>query len=172
MLMQVLDPDELTLPQVSLARFRDIETGQEIQVEPEEIREAYAREVQALIEDARVPGQGSIFIGTKGNLLLAHIAKPVLLPDDRFKDFPMPKLEPVNHWHSFVEAVRGNGQTSAHFGYAGPLTETVLLGGIASRFPKTTLEWDAAKVKFKNVAGANQFVRRPYRKGWEVKGLS
>ncbi|MSU28213.1 MAG: gfo/Idh/MocA family oxidoreductase, partial [Pedosphaera sp.] len=49
---------------------------------------------------------------------------------------------------------------------------TILLGGIASRFPKTTLEWDAKGLKFKNVKEANPFVRRTYRKGWEVKGLS
>jgi uncharacterized protein (DUF58 family) len=49
MLMQVLDPDELSLPDVDLARFRDSETGQEVQVEPEEIRAAYEREMQGLM---------------------------------------------------------------------------------------------------------------------------
>ena len=48
----------------------------------------------------------------------------------------------------------------------------ILLGGIASRFPQTTLEWDAKALAFKNVKEANQFVKRTYRKGWEVKGLS
>jgi uncharacterized protein (DUF58 family) len=50
MLMQILDPDELSLPDVNVARFRDSETGQEVQVEPEEIRAAYEREVQGLID--------------------------------------------------------------------------------------------------------------------------
>lgn len=54
MLMQVLDPDEVTLPDVSLARFEDMETGQQVQVEPEEIRAAYEREVGALIENLRL----------------------------------------------------------------------------------------------------------------------
>ena len=48
----------------------------------------------------------------------------------------------------------------------------MLLGSVASRFPKTTLDWDAKKLKFTNVKEANQFVRRKYRKGWEVSGLS
>ena len=52
---------------------------------------------------------------------------------------------------------------------AGPLTETVLLGSVASRFPKTTLNWDAAKLRFTNVKEANQYVRRKYRKGWDIK---
>jgi len=47
----------------------------------------------------------------------------------------------------------------------------VLLGPLATRFPNTTLEWNAAKMKFDN-SEANRYVRRVYRKGWEVKGLS
>ncbi|MES1180424.1 MAG: gfo/Idh/MocA family oxidoreductase, partial [Verrucomicrobiota bacterium] len=59
---------------------------------------------------------------------------------------------------------------TADFAYAGPLTETILLGDIAARFPQTTLEWHSRKMKF-NLSEANQYVRREYRKGWEVKGL-
>jgi hypothetical protein len=78
--------------------------------------------------------------------------------------------ETVNHWHSFVDACLGRGKTAAHFGYAGPLTEAVLLGGVATRFPGTTLHWDARRMNF-DVVAANDFVSRKYRKGWEVKGL-
>jgi hypothetical protein len=52
------------------------------------------------------------------------------------------------------------------------LTEAVLLGSIASRFPKTTLAWDAPKTAFSNVKEANTYVRRAYRSGWSVRGLS
>jgi uncharacterized protein (DUF58 family) len=53
MILQVLDPDEMNLPAVSVARFRDMETQQEVQVEPEEIRAAYQREVKAFTEGIR-----------------------------------------------------------------------------------------------------------------------
>ena len=129
-------------------------------------------DIVALLGKVKQPDQGSIFIGTKGVMVLPHVGKSILLPEDKYQGYEMPKLESVNHWHSFVEAVRGNGKTSANFDYAGPLTETILLGGIASRFPQTTLEWDAKALAFKNVKEANQFVKRTYRKGWEVKGLS
>ena len=66
----------------------------------------------------------------------------------------------------------GNGKTSCGFDYSGPLTEAVLLGPLATRFPKTTLEWSAAKMKFHNSAEANQYVRTSYRAGWKVKGLA
>ncbi len=128
-------------------------------------------EIQALVGPKPVPGQGSIFIGTKGVLLLPHVAPPVLFPEEQYKDFAVPREESVNHYDQFVDAVLGNGRTSAPFSYSGPLTESVLLGPIATRFPKTTLEWNAAKLKFNNSPEASHYVRRKYRQGWKVKGL-
>jgi hypothetical protein len=129
------------------------------------------QEIRALLGATEMPDQGSIFIGTKGVMLLPHIAGPKLLPADQFKDYPKPKVSGNDHWQQFVEACRGNGKTAASFDYSGPLTEAVLLGSVATRFPKTTLEWNGADLKFTNLADANQYVRRQYRKGWEVKGL-
>ena len=120
----------------------------------------------------KIPDQGSVFLGTHGVMVLPHIARPKLLPTADFVDFKMPDVKGANHWHQFVDAILGKDKTQANFDYAGPLTEAVLLGSVASRFPKTTLEWNAKKLKFTNVKEANQYVRRDYRKGWEVKGLS
>jgi predicted dehydrogenase len=128
-------------------------------------------EVRALLGADRFPDQGSIFIGSKGVMLLPHIGSAMLYPEKDFEGWQRPKVEENDHWQQFVEAVRGNGKTSAHFDYAGPLTETVLLGSIASRFPQTTLEWNAKRLKF-DVAAANEYLRRTYRTGWNVKGLS
>ena len=130
------------------------------------------QEVTEKLGKMELPGQGSLFIGAKGMMLLPHVATPILLPEDQFKEYKRPELESVNHWHQFVEAIRGNGKTSAGFDYAGPLTEAVLLGGVASRFPKQTLQWDGPGLKFTNVPEANNLVRRTYRKGWDVAGLS
>jgi len=130
------------------------------------------KEVQALLGAEPVPDQGSIFIGAKGVLLLPHIAAPRLLPEAQFESYKAPRVTGEDHWRQFVEACRGNGKTSAGFDYSGPLTEAVLLGGVATHFPKTTLEWDAAKLQFSNVPEAGRYVRRAYRKGWEVRGLS
>jgi len=130
-----------------------------------------AKDIVALLGETPLPDQGSIFIGTKGVMLLPHIAMPTLYPEAQFKDFEMPKLEGDNHYNQFVEGCLGNGTPSANFDYAGPLTEAVLLGSVATRFPKTTLQWDAKAVKFTNVPEANRYVRRTYRKGWEIAGL-
>ena len=129
------------------------------------------QEVQALLGNRKLPGQGSVFIGTKGVMLLPHIGMPVLLPEEQFNGFVMPVHETVNHYHQFVEAVMGNGKTTTSFDYSGPLTEAVLLGPLSTRFPKTTLNWNSAKLQFANSAEANQYVRTKYRNGWKVKGL-
>jgi uncharacterized protein (DUF58 family) len=50
LLLHVLDPDELGLPPTQAARFQDMETREEVQVELEDIRAAYRSSVQARIE--------------------------------------------------------------------------------------------------------------------------
>jgi hypothetical protein len=128
-------------------------------------------EVIALLEGDKKPNTGSIFIGTEGVLLLPHYEQCTLYPKAKFKDFEFPDLGGINHWKQFVRACTGTGKTTADFSYAGPLTETILLGGIASRFPQTTLNWNAEHLKFDRHA-ADHFVKRDYRKGWKVAGLS
>ncbi len=128
-------------------------------------------EVTALLEGDRLPQNGSIFVGTEGALVLPHWARPLLYPDSKFKDFKFPQVPEGDHYSEFVSASMARTQAAASFKYAGPLTETVLLGGIASRFPQTTLKWNAEKLEF-DLADANRFIRREYRAGWEVKGLS
>jgi predicted dehydrogenase len=130
------------------------------------------KDVQALLGGEPVPDQGSIFLGTQGTMLLPHIGAPRLFPENRFDGFAMPKVIGDDHWKQFVDACRGQGRTSAGFDYSGPLTESVLLGGVASHFPNTDLKWDAARVKFTNLKEANAWVRRKYRAGWSVPGLS
>ncbi|HEY3901345.1 MAG TPA: Gfo/Idh/MocA family oxidoreductase [Chthoniobacter sp.] len=132
-------------------------------------------EIQALAIDPdkdandkknKLPDQGSIFLGTHGVMVLPHIDMPRLLGEA--KGHPIVAVPGENHWHQFINAARGEGKTTANFDYAGPLTEAVLLGSVASRFPKQTLEWDARGLRFTNVDAANQYVRRRYRAGWEI----
>ncbi len=122
----------------------------------------------------QMPDQGGIFVGTEGVLLAPHMALPVPYPREKFAEYRYPKLPARDHYLDFIDAVRGeNVKPIADFAdYAGPLTETVLLGALSSRFPNETLEWDAVHLRFKNHDAANGFIRREYRAGWEVEGLS
>jgi predicted dehydrogenase len=128
-------------------------------------------EIAALAGGKRLPEQGSIFIGTNGVMVLPHVGRPQLYPVEKFHGYVVPEVPDANHWDQFVEACLGHGKTTANFAYAGPLTESVLLGGVASHFPQTTLHWNAREMKF-DLAAATQLVRRSYRSGWSVKGLA
>ena len=56
----------------------------------------------------------------------------------------------------------GKDKVSAPFSYASRLTETILLGVIAGRFPNKTLHWDNAKARFKEEE-ANAYLSGTYR---------
>jgi predicted dehydrogenase len=119
----------------------------------------------------KLSGQGSILVGDQAIMYCPYIGFPILLPGEKFAAVRLGRTPGDDHYMQFVEACRGNGTTSTPFSYSGPLTESVLLGCLATRFPKTTLQWDADKLKVTNEEKANEFVRRKYRKGWEVEGL-
>jgi hypothetical protein len=121
-----------------------------------------------LPETYELPRAGSVLVGEAGALVLPHVGQPQLLPDEKYRDYQLPVLEEVNHYTSWVEACLGDGQTTSPFGYAGPLTEAVLLGVIAIRFPGERLRWDAAAGQITNHAAANGCLDKEYRVGWPV----
>ncbi len=127
-------------------------------------------EVAKLVAPHKLPGQGSIYVGEKGVMFSPYIAMPELMGDAA--GAKVEKLPGDNHYLQWVDAARGNGTASAPFEYAGPLTEMVLLGCLATRFPDKTIEWDAERMRSTNVEEANKHVHRTYRKGWEEPGLS
>ncbi|TRX61371.1 Gfo/Idh/MocA family oxidoreductase [Fulvivirga sp. M361] len=128
----------------------------------------------------KVPEQGAMFVGEKGRLLLPHFMElPRLIVDGKYKniDAEISKIEtsqklgtPIRnydtegpkHYHQFVDACLGKGECSAPFSYSARLTEVILLGVIAGRFPNKTLHWDSQTAKFAEPE-ANQFLDAPYR---------
>lgn len=121
----------------------------------------------------KMPPQGCLFVGTEGVLLQGHQTLPVAYPRDKHQDYRYPKLSPRDHYTDFLKAVSGEKVTPlANFiDFGGPLTEAILLGSIATRFPQETLYWDAKKLQFKNQPQADRHLRKKYRKGWDVAGL-
>ena len=55
----------------------------------------------------------------------------------------------------------------SNFGYAGRLTETILLGNLALRSDKKLL-WDAKTMTVTNDKEINKFVRRDYSRGFGI----
>ena len=123
--------------------------------------------------DAKLPDNGCLFVGEKGVVVAQHASRslPKLYPEKEYADYEMEVVEGRNHYQEWIDAIKGEGKTSSHFDYAGPLCETVLLGCVACRVPGEKLEWDAKNLRFSNSAAANRLLHQQYRKGWEVDGL-
>ncbi|MBU1820871.1 MAG: gfo/Idh/MocA family oxidoreductase, partial [Bacteroidetes bacterium] len=115
--------------------------------------------------------ESAMLIGTEGALLIPHQKMPVVIPSGNVKAYSNPTLAERNHYHHFVDACLGGEKTESHFAQSGPMTEAVLLGTVAIRVPGQLLKWDSARMKFSNYPAANQYLRRTYRKGWEVRGV-
>jgi predicted dehydrogenase len=129
-------------------------------------------EVLRLIGNEKLSGQGSIYIGTDGVFYSPYDGgTQTVLADGKPTGAKLPDLKDDDHYIQWADAARGVGKTSTPFEYAGPLTELVLLGCLATRFPKMVLKWDTAKMQFTNETKANAFVKRTPRKGWEEKGI-
>jgi len=139
-------------------------------------------------------GNGVIFIGTRGKMMCATYGEnPQLLPTVLTKEVNVPQKYPRvpggadGHYGQWVDACLagyGNMEVDSPFvGYAGPLTECVLMGNLAIRsfnyrepnsngqgyrYPGRgiTLEWDGPNMRVTNFEPANQYIRRTYRQGW------
>ena len=123
-------------------------------------------------EDFPLPGAGSVLVGELGSLVIPHVAEPKLFLRDRATPSDLPKVEGVDHYVQFADACRGVGQTTSAFDFSGPLTETVLLGTVAIRVPEQKLVWNSETMRFTNMPAADQWLSKPYRKGWEPKWVS
>ncbi len=118
-------------------------------------------------------------------------ANPRLLPTKLMKEKAMPKPTikrvPEGHYLQWVNACiagHGKGETSSPFEYAGPFTESILMGNLAIRsammvnpklkgwedkyLGRKKLLWDSVNMKVTNFDEANQFVKREYRDGWTL----
>ncbi len=140
---------------------------------------------------------GVLIIGEKGiistNINDSSPLMPKLYMNDGSTEFG-PEVEDneepeYGHQRMWVDACKAGFNSKEHkaltssFDYAGPMTETVLMGNLAIRsymlrkensqgkmefFGRRKLLWDGNNIRITNLEEANQFVGRTYRKGWEV----
>jgi len=120
----------------------------------------------------RMPGTGSLMVGSKGKILAEESGSGRLIPEAAMKAYKRPPktIKRVSgHYSDFVEACLGGDEASSNFSVAGPLTEIVLLGNVAIQSGKNVrLEWDGPNLSVTNVPDANKLIRRAYRQGWTL----
>ena len=138
-------------------------------------------------------GNGVIMVGTKGKMMCGtYSANPQLLPTSKTKEAKVKQTiarvpgGAEGHYGQWVEACLagyGKKEVSSPFEFAGPLTESVLMGNLALRsydirkprpngkenefdYPGRFIKllWDGPNMKITNFDDANQFVKREYRK--------
>jgi len=121
------------------------------------------------------PDGGVLFVGTKGMLMHeTYGEKPTLIGEgleEKAKKIPksLPRIAGglAGHEMNWIRAIRGEEKASCPFEYAVPLNETMILGVVAVRADQA-IEYDGLAGRVTNVADANQYLSRQYRKGWEL----
>lgn len=131
-------------------------------------------------------GGGAIIVGTKGKIMCSTYSNnATLLPTSRTAEVNVKqtiKRVPEGHYLQWINACiagYGKNEVSSPFEYAGPLTETILMGNLALRswnikddkgkfIGRKKLLWDAENMHITNFDQANQFVKRTYRDGYSL----
>ncbi|HEX4610871.1 MAG TPA: Gfo/Idh/MocA family oxidoreductase, partial [Urbifossiella sp.] len=118
-------------------------------------------------------GGGTVYIGIRGIMATdTYGGNPRLVPKTAHAAFPAPpQAIPRSRGGvkgDLIAALKGGLAPSSSFDYAGPFTEFVLTGVMASRIGAgKKITWDVEK-QTADLPEAQALVRREYRAGWEV----
>jgi len=116
-------------------------------------------------------GGGALLVGSKGKLLHeTYGVNPRLLPKSLHESFgtpakKLPRIPNQQHELNWVNAAKKQAEASCPFEYAARLTEVMLLGVVALRAGEK-IQYDGETMNIRNVAAANDYLRREYRTGW------
>ena len=126
-----------------------------------------------------MPGNGLIIVGDKATTIgESHAKKPACIAGDKTACSAAidagDKDTKYNHYREFVEACLANDleKCGSKLSYAAPLTEALLIGCIALRFPGEELAFDAKAMRFTNKPEANRFLKAPTRGDWNFAKLA
>ena len=125
-------------------------------------------------EELDLGDSGSLYVGDKGVIYTNTTGGRMhVVPMEKMQQIQQPPRtlpRPKNAFTDFLDAVReGKQQTAGSFDYGARLTEFVLLGCLAQHAGAgKKVEWDGAGMKVTNFTDLNQWVKRPYRKGWSA----
>ena len=121
---------------------------------------------------------GCILVGEKGMIYSPNDygAEYVMLPDEQFENYQKPPQSLPRNGQSdvgmkkeWVAAIKGGPPAMSNFNYSARLSEFILLGNVAIRAgAQHPLQWDGEAMKVTNWPEANAFLKREYRKGYEL----
>jgi hypothetical protein len=116
--------------------------------------------------------EGLLFVGDRGKILCSfNGGHPKLIPQSRMDAYkqPPPTLprSPGNEREWLDAAKGGKVKPGGNFEFSGKVTETLLLGNIATHAGQK-LTWDRANLKVLNADAAQKLVSPERRRGWEL----
>jgi hypothetical protein len=119
---------------------------------------------------------GTIYVGEKGYMhTTGYGGSPRIVPEEQMKEFPappktLPRVAGNDPFSDFIQACKGGTPPCSNFSdYSGAFTEAMLAGKLAMKAGKgKKVEWDGVNMKCTNIPELNQYVKREYRKGWEL----
>ena len=121
-------------------------------------------------EDKELAPEGLMFVGDKGRIIGDFRGeKPVLYSGNKkiMADEPASAADRQERNDVWIDSFKNKTQSPGSFIYAGPVTETILLGGVALRAGKR-VDYNSREMKITNIPEANKYLVREYRKGWEL----
>ena len=112
---------------------------------------------------------GSMIIGSKGRMYTSgDYGENARLMDD-LQPMEVQYEKSPGHFEELARAIKTGKPAVSNFpDYAGPLTETILLGNLAVWAEGKTIEWDPRKLRAKNAPELESMIRPRYRPGWKV----
>lgn len=128
--------------------------------------------IPELEEGMKMGPGGTLFIGDKGKVL-DDVIVPKSLRESYKRPEPYIPSSP-GHEMEWILACKGGAPAGSNFDWAGPLTETVLLGNITLRkelrdkLGGQVLTFDPEKLTIPNMPEANKFLHNEYREGWSL----
>jgi hypothetical protein len=114
--------------------------------------------------------EGMMFVCEKGKIIAGFRGeKPELYIDNKKStpERPAPEKSTEDANNVWINSFKNNTQSPGSFLNTGPVTETILLGGVALRAGKR-VDYDSENMKITNIPEANKYLVREYRKGWEL----
>ena len=114
--------------------------------------------------------EGMMFVGEEGIILAGFRGESPVIYKNGIAASPSPSpttQERRDANQIWIDSFKNKTQSPGSFLFAGPVTETILLGGVALRTGKK-VEYDSTAMKITNNPDANKYLVREYRKGWEL----
>ncbi len=125
-----------------------------------------------LPRDVSLPSRGAMFVGDKGIILInGPGSSPQIFPESLRNSFtpPEPSIpRSKGHHREWIDAIKGGPAAMSNFEYGAQLNEITHLGVLSLRLGGKKIYWDSNNMKAVGLPEADEIIREPVRKGWEM----